>query len=83
MTVYDFVVTVTDLDFDDATVARFQAAGCMDAVIMHQRDVIQLDFSRSADSMQQAIDSALDDIGKVGGTILKYEFVNDYYFSQG
>lgn len=82
MTVYDFVVTVADLDFNSDTENLFRNAGCNDAVIMLQHGDIVLDFSRTADSLQQAVDSALLDISKVGGTIIKYEFVSDQHYQQ-
>jgi hypothetical protein len=65
---FEFTLTLTlaadDSDVDDF-IERLGAAGCTDALVgIGRAGRIALNFSREAESAEQAIRSALEDVGR-------------------
>ena len=56
---------------------RFGNAGCTDASVRGHRDGIELLFSRTADSLQSAIISAINDTESVGFLISHIEMARE------
>lgn len=70
MKTYEFSIIASGLDplADDFEV-RFYNAGCNDALVAFQKGRIIIDFARPADSVQQAISSAVDDVRRAGAKV--------------
>jgi hypothetical protein len=67
---YSFVVDVSGIDTETGSYEdAFYQAGCSDALIMVTNGHLRLDFDRSAASYELAVESALRDITKAGGTV--------------
>jgi hypothetical protein len=70
MRTYEFSFIASGLDpCADDFESRFYDAGCNDALIAFQKGRIIIDFAREAESMQQAIASALDDVRRAGARV--------------
>ena len=67
MKTYEFVVTLAKgvQHSDDLVEALFEA-GCDDGSVWSHGDVVQIGFSREAESLEAAIRSAIGDVQKAG-----------------
>ncbi|MDZ4740163.1 MAG: hypothetical protein SGJ03_09695 [Alphaproteobacteria bacterium] len=73
-TVFEFSMVVEGIDrrasdFED----RLYKAGCNDALIGVVKGVVVLDFSRAAKSFQDALATAMRDVRRAGGRIVRIE----------
>lgn len=70
MRTYRFIVTLGRgaEHSDDLADALFEA-GCDDGTLWSTGDVVQIGFSREAESLEGAIRSAITDVGKAGCTV--------------
>ena len=67
---YSFLVDVSGIDTEnDSYEDTLYEAGCCDALIVVVDGHLRLDFDRSAHSYGLAVESAVRDIAKAGGTI--------------
>lgn len=74
MAVHEFCVVATGLDPSaDDFESRFYAAGCDDATVSFQRGHIILDFSRDAETLEEAIASAAAGVAAAGARVLRIE----------
>jgi hypothetical protein len=74
MKTYEFSIIASGLDpkaddFDD----RFYDAGCDDATVSFQKGHIILDFAREAESLVEALSSAIADMTKAGAKVDRVE----------
>jgi predicted DNA-binding transcriptional regulator AlpA len=74
MKVSEFAIVASGLDpnaddFED----RFFEAGCDDATIVVKRGAIILEFAREADSLSDAIESAIASVRRAGAEIVRIE----------
>ena len=70
MKTYEFSVIVSGLDnnaddFED----RFYEAGCDDALVAFQEGHIIVDFAREANSIEEAIASAVENVRSIGASV--------------
>lgn len=74
MKLYEFSIIASGLDpnAEDFDI-RFYEAGCDDATIAFQKGHIIVDFGREAESLEDAIASALADVKKAGATVDRVE----------
>lgn len=74
MEMFEFTVIATGLDpeAEDFEV-RFFDAGCDDATVSFQKGHILVDFTREAETLEQAITSAINDIEKTGASVERVE----------
>lgn len=74
MKTHDFSIIASGLDprADDFEM-RFYEAGCDDATVSFQKGHTIVDFSRSADSIDQAISSAVECVIAAGATVVRVE----------
>jgi hypothetical protein len=71
---YEFVVTLAEgTEHSDALVEALYRAGCDDGSVWSCAGVVQIGFSRQADSLEAAIRSAITDVQKVGCTVARLE----------
>lgn len=71
---HEFTVIATGLDPEaDGFADAFYEAGCDDALLGFQRGVIVLDFDREAETLEEAIASAIDAVRSTGATVLRVE----------
>jgi hypothetical protein len=74
MKTYEFAIIASGLDpAAEDFETRFYDAGCDDATISFQKGVIIVDFAREAPSIDQAIVSAVRDVGKAGAAVERIE----------
>jgi hypothetical protein len=74
MKVHEFTIVASGLDHDsDDFEDRFFMAGCDDSTISAARGAIILHFARGADSLGEAIQSAIDDVTKAGARVERVE----------
>jgi hypothetical protein len=74
MATFDFVLVGSGLDPEsDDFEARFFDAGCDDATIAFQNGRILADFSREADSLEDALASAVHDFRAAGAAVERIE----------
>jgi predicted DNA-binding transcriptional regulator AlpA len=74
MATFDFTVIASGLDPQaDDFEARFYDAGCDDATVSFQNGHILLDFSREADSISEAIASAVANATAAGALVERVE----------
>ena len=74
MPTHEFSIIAEGLDpTADDFERRFFEAGCDDATISFQRGVIILDFARPSETLEGAILSAIEQVSKVGTTIIRIE----------
>ena len=78
MKTYRFIVTLTagTEHTDDLADALFEA-GCDDGTLWSAGDVVQIGFSREAESLEAAIRSAIADVQKAGCTVARLEMEPD------
>ena len=71
---YEFSIVATGLPIDgDKWEDRFYDAGCDDALVGLQRGLFVLDFAREADTLTEAVESAIADIHRAGAAIVRIE----------
>src|SRR3954463_13687714 len=70
MKTHEFSIIASGLDprADDFE-SRFYNAGCDDALVAFQKGRIIIDFAREAESVQQAISSAVEDVRHAGAKV--------------
>jgi len=70
MKTHEFSIIASGLDprADDFE-TRFYDAGCDDALVAFQKGRIIIDFSREAESVQDAISSAIEDVRRIGAKV--------------
>jgi hypothetical protein len=68
--IYSFEVEVSGIDLsDDFFVDRLFNAGCNDALLCVQNNILYIDFNREANSYDEAVDSAKKNIESIGGCV--------------
>jgi hypothetical protein len=74
MKMYEFCMVASGLDpeADDFEI-RFFKAGCDDATVSFQKGHILVDFTREAESLEDAIASAVTQVNKAGAKVLRVE----------
>lgn len=71
---FEFAIIASGLDpEEDDFFDRFYEAGCDDATIAFQKGHIIVDFGREAESLEDAIASAIADVKKTGATVDRVE----------
>jgi hypothetical protein len=71
---YEFVVTLAEgTEHSDALVEALYKAGCDDGSVWSRAGVVQIGFSRQADSLEAAIRSAISDVEKAGRSVARLE----------
>lgn len=74
MNTYEFSIIASGLDHQaDDFETRFFEAGCDDAIVSFQKGHIIIDFARAADSVTEAIASAVENVMATGATIDRIE----------
>jgi hypothetical protein len=74
MKTYEFAIIASGLDRnDDDFETRFFEAGCDDATVAFQKGHIILDFAREAESIEEAIASAIENVAAAGATVDRVE----------
>jgi predicted DNA-binding transcriptional regulator AlpA len=74
MKTYEFSVVASGLDpDDDAFEARFYDGGCDDATVSFQKGHVIVDFAREAETPQDAVDSAVADVERLGALVDRVE----------
>lgn len=74
MKLHEFSIIASGLDPNaDDFDSRFYEAGCDDATIAFQKGHIIVDFGREAESLEDAIVSAIADVKKAGATVDRVE----------
>lgn len=74
MAVHEFCVVATGLDpTADDFESRFYAAGCDDATVSFQRGHVIVDFSRDAETLEEAIASAAAGVAAAGARVQRIE----------
>jgi TATA-box binding protein (TBP) (component of TFIID and TFIIIB) len=70
METYEFTVIASGLDHNaDDFEDRFYEAGCDDALVAFQSGHIIVDFTREANSIEEAIASAIENIRSIGTSV--------------
>lgn len=70
MKTYQFSVIASGVDHDaDDFEDRFYEAGCDDALVAFQTGHIIVDFAREANSIEEAIASAIENIRSIGASV--------------
>mmetsp|Transcript_26646 Transcript_26646/g.37387 ORF Transcript_26646/g.37387 Transcript_26646/m.37387 type:complete len:87 (+) Transcript_26646:50-310(+) len=74
MNTFEFTIVATGLDpFADDFEERFFEAGCDDATVSLQKGALVVDFTREADTFEEAVTSALSNIRQTGARVLSIE----------
>jgi len=74
MKTYEFCVVASGLDPDaEDFESRFYDAGCDDAAIAFQRGRIIADFDREAETLEEAIATAVEAVTKAGAKVIRIE----------
>jgi len=74
MKTYEFSIVASGLDPNDENFeARFYDGGCDDALVSFQKGHIVVDFAREASSIEEAIDSAVENVVAAGATVNRLE----------
>jgi hypothetical protein len=72
MKTYDFIVTLgRDTEHSDDLVEALFEVGCDDGSVWSTGSVVQIGFSRQAESLEAAIRSAVADVQKAGSTVVQ------------
>jgi hypothetical protein len=72
-----FAIYVAGIDQDGDYEEGLWDAGCGDATIVVRDGVMHLDFEREAQAFSDAVGSAMHDIERAGGRILRVERLED------
>ena len=70
---YAFAIFVAGLDLDGSYEDRLYEAGCGDATVVVRDGAMHLDFEREGVSFSAAVGSAMHDVERAGGRVLKVE----------
>lgn len=70
---YGFSLIIQAEDFTDADADRLYEAGCNDASILTRNGVTAIQFDRVADTLEEAIRSAVANVESAGFGITKVE----------
>lgn len=71
---FEFIIVASGLDPEaEDFESRFYDAGCDDALVAFQKGHIIIDFAREADSLEDAIASAVKAVSGVGATVDRVE----------
>lgn len=74
MKTYEFSIVASGLDPEaEDFESRFYDAGCDDALVAFQKGHIIVDFAREAESLEDAISSAIEAVNKVGAKVDRVE----------
>lgn len=74
MKTFEFSIVASGLDpLAEDFEARFYDAGCDDALVSFQKGHVIVDFAREAESIDEAIGSALEAVGRAGATVERVE----------
>jgi hypothetical protein len=74
MKTYDFtLVLASGTELTEDLAESLCAAGCRDATAWQSEGVVYVGFDRAAESLEQAIRSAIADVQKTGCTVAKAE----------
>lgn len=74
MTTFEFTIIATGLDPEaEDFESRFYDGACNDASVSFQKGHILVDFARDADTLEQAISSAVLDAQQAGATVERVE----------
>ena len=74
MNTYEFVVTLAKgTEHSDELVETLYEAGCDDGSVWSCAGVVQIGFTRQADSLEEAIRSAIADVQKSGCIVARLE----------
>ena len=79
MSEYDFTLILTGItDFDETTVDRLFEAGCDDSTVAKRSGRVYITFSREAESLTDAVFSAIDDVNRsgIGAKVLRVDDCN-------
>jgi hypothetical protein len=70
MQTYEFIIVASGLDpAQEESLDRFYEAGCDDATVAFQNGHIIVDFAREAETLDDAIASAVTDVTKAGAKV--------------
>ncbi len=72
-----FTVHVAGVDLTGPYWDAFYEAGCDDATIAVIEGAMQLDFEREASAFSDAVGSAMHDVEKAGGRVVRIERIED------
>lgn len=71
---FSFTLHVSGIDTDgDGYADRLYEGGCDDALVAVINGQLQIDFDREASSYGAAVDSAVNDIARAGGKLVRVE----------
>lgn len=71
---YEFTIIAHGLDHEAVDFeARFYDGGCDDALVSFQKGHILIDFAREAESLEQAIASAIENVRQIGAIVDRVE----------
>ena len=75
MKLHEFSIIASGLDphAEGFRLSRFYDAGCDDATVAFQKGHIIVDFAREAESLQEAIASAVEAVDKAGAKVERVE----------
>ena len=72
MKTYEFVATLSQgTEYSDDLVEALYEAGCDDGSVWSSEGVVEIGFSREAESLEAAIRSAVGDVQKAGATVIR------------
>ena len=74
MRTYEFAVTLAEgTEHSDELVEALYEAGCHDGSVWSSAGVVQIGFTRRAESLEEAIRSAVADVQKAGCTVVRVQ----------
>lgn len=83
MSVYEFQVILADISSVSAELAdSLYEAGCDDGTPFSSGGIAAIGFSREAASLEQAVRSAIEDIGRAGLSVARVESVDEPIFAR-
>jgi hypothetical protein len=78
MPTFDFQVVLSDIqEMDERTAEALYAAGCDDGTPFSRQGFAAVGFSRDADTLEDAIRSAISDVNRAGFTVARVESVDE------
>lgn len=81
MQTYDFKLILDRVDLDEEEADALYGR-CKDATLITEEGVTFLDFDRRADSLEQAVRSAIADVNAAGFRVLRVEIEADTFAAQ-
>jgi hypothetical protein len=73
---HSFAVYVAGIDLSSRYEDALYENGCDDATVIVRDGVLHLDFDREAPSFSDAVGSAMHDVEKAGGRVLRVERID-------